>query len=117
MIALEGLFHLPQNIPLALAIVVFSSLGFAGGATIQHLAVSKTQHGDAENPSMSLREIFGLLTNPLWLVGTGTIVVGASLHAVGLALARSLWCSRWASWRCRGRCCWLQRFTSSARRR
>ncbi|PKQ30726.1 MAG: hypothetical protein CVT62_12305 [Actinobacteria bacterium HGW-Actinobacteria-2] len=87
LIALEALFHLEQNIPLALAIVVFSSLGFAGGATIQHLAVSRTPRTDTENPSMSMREILGLLTNKLWLVGTGTIVVGATLHAVGLALA------------------------------
>ena len=87
MIALEALFHLEQNIPLALAIVVFSSLGFAGGATIQHLAVSRTPRTDAENPSMSMREILGLLKNKLWLAGTGTIVVGATLHAVGLALA------------------------------
>jgi drug/metabolite transporter (DMT)-like permease len=87
LIPLVGLFHLEQNIPVALAIVVFSSLLFAGGATIQHLAVSKTTHGTAENPSMSMREMLGLLKNRLWLVGTGTIVVGATLHAVGLALA------------------------------
>jgi drug/metabolite transporter (DMT)-like permease len=36
---------------------------------------------------MSMREILGLLTNKLWLAGTGVIIVGATLHAVGLALA------------------------------
>ncbi len=89
-IALEALFRLEQNIPLALAIVVFSSLGFAGGATIQHLAVSKAAKAagrSSETPSMSLREILALLKNRLWLIGTGTIVAGATLHAVGLALA------------------------------
>lgn len=87
LIPLAGLFQLEQNIPLALAIVVFSSFGFAAGATIQHLAVSKNTYGTAESPSMSMREFFGLLKNRTWLIGTGTIIVGATLHAVGLALA------------------------------
>jgi drug/metabolite transporter (DMT)-like permease len=87
LIPLAGLFHLEQNIPLALAIVVFSSFGFAAGATIQHLAISKKTYGSAESPSMSMREFFALLTNRQWLAGTGVVIVGASLHAVGLALA------------------------------
>jgi drug/metabolite transporter (DMT)-like permease len=87
LIPLVGLFHLEQNIPLAIAIVVCSSFLFAGGATIQHLAISKTTHGDADNPSMSMREMLGLLKNRVWLAGTATVVTGACLHAVGLALA------------------------------
>lgn len=86
-IPLVGLFHLEQNIPLAIAIVVFSSLGFAGGATIQHLAVERAIDGQAHNNAMSIRELLALLKNKLWLIGLATVLAGASLHAVGLALA------------------------------
>jgi hypothetical protein len=86
-IPLVGLFQLEQNVPLAIAIVVFSSFLFAGGATIQHLAIAKTDHGDQTNPSMSLRQMWNLLKNRLWLTGLATVVFGASLHIVGVALA------------------------------
>lgn len=84
---LAGLFSLEQNVGLAIAIVVFSSFLFAGGATIQHLAVGKTVDNEAANRSMSVQQILGLLRNRLWLVGLATVAIGASLHIVGLALA------------------------------
>lgn len=87
LLPLVGLLNLEQNVPLAIAIVVFSSFLFAGGATIQHLAISKAAHGDETNPSMTLRQMFSLLKNRLWLVGLATVVTGASLHIVGVALA------------------------------
>jgi drug/metabolite transporter (DMT)-like permease len=80
-------FDYEQNVPLAIVIVVFSSFLFAGGATIQHLAIARTDHGDQTNPSMSLRQMLGLLKNRLWLIGLATVVTGATLHIVGVALA------------------------------
>lgn len=76
-----------QNIPLAIAIVVVASFLFAGGSTIQHLAVSRTVDKAAENRSMGLAQVFGLLKNPRWLLGLATVALGASMHIVGLMLA------------------------------
>lgn len=76
-----------QNIPLAIGIVVVASFLFAGGSTIQHLAVSGTVEKDAENRSMGLRQVLSLLRNPRWLLGLATVAVGASMHIVGLMLA------------------------------
>jgi drug/metabolite transporter (DMT)-like permease len=76
-----------QNIPLAIAIVVVASFLFAGGSTIQHLAVSRTVDKGAENRSMGVRQVLGLLKNPRWLLGLGTVALGASMHIVGLMLA------------------------------
>ena len=87
LIPLSGLFHLEQNIPLAITIVVFASFLFASGATIQHLAVGGTVTEGADNPSMSVGQVLSLLRNPKWLLGLGTVVLGASIHIVGLALA------------------------------
>ncbi|MBN9106757.1 MAG: hypothetical protein J0I14_17340 [Propionibacteriaceae bacterium] len=87
LIPLSGLFHLEQNVPLAIVIVVLASFLFASGATIQHLAIGGTVDAEAENPSMSLRQVLSLLRNPKWLLGLATVAVGAGMHIVGLALA------------------------------
>jgi drug/metabolite transporter (DMT)-like permease len=87
LIPLSGLFHLEQNVPLAIGIVVLASFLFASGATIQHLAVGGTVEKGADNPSMSLKQVLSLLRNPKWLLGLATVGVGASMHIVGLALA------------------------------
>lgn len=78
---------LQQNIPLAIGIVVVASFLFAGGSTLQHLAVSRSVDRGAENRSMGLRQVLSLLHNPRWLLGLGTVVVGAAMHIVGLMLA------------------------------
>ncbi len=82
-----GLSLFEQNIPAAIAIVVVASFLFAGGSTIQHLAVSRTVDKGAENRSMGLGQVVGLLSNRRWLLGLLTVAVGASLHIVGLMLA------------------------------
>lgn len=87
LIPLVGFLHLEQNIPLAITIVAFSSFLFASGATIQHLAVGRTVDETATNRSMNLHQVLSLLKNRLWLTGLATVVTGASLHIVGLALA------------------------------
>ena len=76
-----------QNIPLAIAIVVVASFLFAGGATIQHLAVGHTIDKGAENRSMNLTQILGLLSNKRWLLGLATVATGATMHIVGLMMA------------------------------
>ncbi|HQY98716.1 MAG TPA: hypothetical protein PKV13_01810 [Propionicimonas sp.] len=76
-----------QNIPLAILIVVLASFLFAGGATIQHMAVGRTIDTTAENRSMSLGQIWTLVRNPRWLLGLATVATGAAMHIVGLMLA------------------------------
>jgi drug/metabolite transporter (DMT)-like permease len=86
-LVIPGFSLFQQNIPLAIGIVVVASFLFAGGSTIQHLAVSRTVDKGAENRSMGLAQVLGLLRNPRWLLGLGTVAVGASMHIVGLMLA------------------------------
>ena len=76
-----------QNIPLAIMIVVFASFLFAGGSTIQHLAVSRSVDKTAENRSMGPGQVWDLVRNPRWLLGLATVAVGASMHIVGLMMA------------------------------
>lgn len=78
---------LPQNIPLALVIMVVSSVLFASAATIQHLAVGREVDTTAENRHMDVRQVLGLLTNPRWLLGLATAGVGAAGHILALMLA------------------------------
>ena len=78
---------LPQNIPLALVIMVISSVLFASAATIQHLAVGREVDTSAENRHMELRQVLGLLRNPRWLLGLATAAVGATLHIGALMMA------------------------------
>lgn len=78
---------LPQNIPLALVLMVVSSVLFASAATIQHFAVGREVDTSAENRHMDLRQVLGLLRNPRWLLGLGTAAVGAAGHIVALMLA------------------------------
>ncbi len=80
-------FLLEQNIPLAIAIVVGSSVAYAGGSTMQHLAVSRLVDADAENRAMNLRQLWRLIRTPLWLLGLFTIFIGASAHIFALTLA------------------------------
>lgn len=80
-------FLLEQNIPLAIVIVVLSSVAYAGGSTLQHLAVSRLVDQHAENRAMNLRQLWRLIRTPLWLLGLLTIVVGASAHIFALTLA------------------------------
>ena len=86
-LAAPGFSLFEQNIPLAIGIVVVASFLFAGGSTIQHLAVSGTVDKGAENRSMGLRQVLGLLSNRRWLLGLATVALGASMHIVGLMLA------------------------------
>ncbi|MFT4216889.1 MAG: DMT family transporter [Micropruina sp.] len=76
-----------QNIPLAIAIVVCSSVAYAGGSTLQHVAVGRLVDPDADNRAMGLRQLWRLIRTPLWLLGLLTIFIGASAHIFALTLA------------------------------
>jgi len=80
-------FLLQQNIPLAIAIVVGSSVAYAGGSTLQHLAVSRLVDHSAENRAMNFAQLWRLIRTPQWLLGLFTIFIGASAHIVALMLA------------------------------
>ncbi|MBK8446148.1 MAG: hypothetical protein IPL41_05495 [Micropruina sp.] len=80
-------FLLEQNIPLAIIIVVCSSVAYAGGSTMQHLAVGRLVDQHAENRAMNLSQLWRLVRTPLWLLGLLTIVIGATAHIVALTLA------------------------------
>lgn len=82
-----GFSLVEQNVPLAILIVVLASFLFAGGATIQHLAVGGTVDSEAENRSMDLRQVWSLITNKLWLLGLTMIAIGATAHIVALMMA------------------------------
>jgi drug/metabolite transporter (DMT)-like permease len=84
---IPGLRLFEQNIPLAIGIVVVASFLFAGGSTIQHLAVSRSVDKQAENRSMGLRQVVALLRNPRWLLGLATVALGAGMHITGLMMA------------------------------
>ena len=76
-----------QNIPLAIAIVVCSSVAYAGGSTMQHVAVGRLVDPDADNRAMNLRQLWRLIRTPMWLLGLFTIFIGASAHIVALMMA------------------------------
>ena len=69
-----------QNIPLAIAIVVGSSVAYAGGSTLQHVAVGRLVDRDADNRAMNLRQLWRLIRTPLWLLGLFTIVIAHGKH-------------------------------------
>ena len=81
------MLHIQQNVPLAILIVALSSLLFATGATLQHLAISGIADRESENPSMNVRQFLHMLATPKWLLGLIVIVIGASAHIVGLMMA------------------------------
>lgn len=81
------MLHIEQNVPLAILIVALSSLLFATGATLQHLAIMAIADRDSENPSMGVRQLLRMIRTPKWLLGLSIIVVGASAHIVGLMMA------------------------------
>lgn len=78
---------LPQNIPLALTLMIASSLLFALGVTIQHYAVGRTVDTAADSRHLGLRQVLGLLTNPRWLGGIAVAAGGSAFHILGLMMA------------------------------
>lgn len=86
-LAIPGSPLLPQNIPLALVIMVISSMLFATSATIQHLAVGREVDTSTKERHMGVGQVLGLLKNPRWLLGLATAAVGATGHIIALMMA------------------------------
>lgn len=86
-LAIPGSPLLPQSIPLALVIMVISSVLFASAATIQHLAVGRQLDTSAQDRHMGIGQVLRLLTNLRWLSGLAMAGVGASLHILALMMA------------------------------
>lgn len=81
------MLHIDQNVPLAILIVALSSLLFATGATLQHLAITDIADRDSDNPSMGVGELVTMIRTPKWLLGLTVIAIGATAHIVGLMMA------------------------------
>ena len=77
-----------MNTPLAILLQVAGSFLFAGGATLQHLAIEgRSAPGEAPADHLSFIGLLRLLTIPTWLAGLGLITVGAALQLVALTMA------------------------------
>jgi drug/metabolite transporter (DMT)-like permease len=73
-----------QNIPLALVLMVVSSLVFAGGVTIQHWAVGRTVDPATGSRNLALGQVLRLLLNPRWLAGIAVAGCGTVFHVTAL---------------------------------
>ncbi|WP_051209351.1 hypothetical protein [Propionicicella superfundia] len=74
-----------QNIPLAIVLALIATIGFAGGAAIQHYAVGETV-AKRDQKTMGLAAMWRLIRTPRWLLGLCVLGVGAALHVVALIL-------------------------------
>lgn len=75
-----------QNIPLAIALGVLASLGFAVGATLQHSGVERLFARQSDR-HLNLDRVLAMVRTPIWLLGTLVILMGAALHLIGVNLA------------------------------
>lgn len=75
-----------QNIPLAIALGVLASLGFALGATLQHTGVDRIFSAGGDR-TLNFGRVLTMLRTPIWLLGTVFILLGAGFHLVGVNLA------------------------------
>lgn len=76
-----------QNIPLAIALGVLASLGFALGATLQHTGVDRVVGKPGGDRMLTFERVLAMLKTPIWLLGTLFIAVGAGFHLLGVSLA------------------------------
>lgn len=77
-----------MNTPLAILLQIVGSFLFAGGATLQHLAIERRdapESGAADH--LSFGGLVRLFTLPKWLAGLGLIAVGAGLQLFALTMA------------------------------
>jgi len=76
-----------NNILLAIAAALLSSLSFAGGAVVQRYAIGKQVGDNRHKERMTLSDLRALVRAPRWLAGLLLAGLGSVLNAVGLMLA------------------------------
>ncbi|SMO39724.1 hypothetical protein SAMN06266982_10235 [Propioniciclava tarda] len=79
--------HGPGNIPLAIVVMVFASLFFATGATLQHTVIGRMIDHTAENKTMGRRQLIAMVTNPKWLGALLVVICGFTLHVTAITMA------------------------------
>lgn len=78
---------MPQNLPLAIALVVVGSFCFAASASVQHNAVGRQVEDASERKSMSVRRLLHLLRSRRWWAGLALLGASAALQVTALLMA------------------------------
>lgn len=76
-----------QNIPLAIVVMVFASLFFATGATLQHTVIGTMVDHRADNKTMKPQQLLRMLTNPKWIGALLIVICGFLLHVTAITMA------------------------------
>lgn len=76
-----------QNIPVAIVVMVFASLFFATGATLQHTVIGTMVDHRAENKTMNFAQLKRMVTNPRWLGALVIVICGFLLHVTAITMA------------------------------
>lgn len=78
---------LTQNIPLAVALILLSSLCFAAAGVLQHGAISHQTRGNESKAPIGWRTLWASIRSPRWLTGMGLLGASAILQLFALAKA------------------------------
>ena len=76
-----------QNIPAAIALVIFGSFCYALAAKVQRSAVRVQVHENTSNKRMSVKQIIHLLLDLTWWAGVGLMTVSLACQVLGLYMA------------------------------
>lgn len=76
-----------QNIPLAIALTVVTTVFFAAAATVQHTVVGEQSDGEGHDTSLSGGQLWALVRSPRWWLGMVLNGVGAIISVVALLMA------------------------------
>ena len=78
---------MPQNLPLAMLLMLAATVLFAIAATLQHSAVGEQTDDLAPDDSLGARQFWALIRSPRWWLGMGSNALGAVLQVLALLLA------------------------------
>lgn len=70
----------------AVALMILSSFGFAGGAVCQHRSIRAAREPGQER-AMTLRQLARQAREPMWLMGLVLVAAGTALHVASLFMA------------------------------
>ncbi|MFP5417227.1 MAG: hypothetical protein ACLGHZ_10225 [Actinomycetes bacterium] len=76
-----------QNIPLAVALTVVTTVLFALAATVQHQVVGAQSEDPDQQESLSGGQLWALVKSPRWWLGMGLNGLGAAISVVALLMA------------------------------